>query len=372
MKILMFGQKRVPSREGGIEVVVEQLASRMVKEGHEVILLNRKRKKYEKISEYKGIKTIDVFTINKKAFDAIVSSYFSTKKAIKLAKKEKIDVIHVHAEGPCLFLNKFGKLGSKKRKKMPKIVVTIHGLDWQRNKWGGLATKILLNGEKKAVKYADEIIVLSKNNKKYFSEKYNRAVNYIPNGVNIPEIKKADLITNKYGLNKDDYVLFLARIVPEKGLHYLVKAWKKVVEQTNTTKKLVIAGGSSHTDSYLEEIKNMVKDDKTIIMTGFVEGQELEELFSNAYLYVLPSDVEGMPMSLLEAMSYGNVCLVSDIPENTEVIDGDCFVTEKGNVDQLRHQIKKILRLNLQTHENMIIPYDWDSVTKKTLDLYKK
>ena len=168
------------------------------------------------------------------------------------------------------------------------------------------------------------------------------------------------------------YILFLAPIVPEKGLQYLIPAWKKVVEQTRTNKKLVIAGGPSHSEEYYNEICEMVKRDDSILMTGFVQGQELQELYSNAYLYVLPSDIEGMPMSLLEALSYGNVCLVSDIPENTEVINEDCFVFRRGDVDRLRHQIKKIINLNLCTHCNMVIPYTWQDVVRQTLEIYTR
>lgn len=372
MKICMIGHKTVPSRDGGIEIVVEELASRMVAEGHEVTLYNRKRKDNHSNPEYKGIKLKDIFTINKKALDAIVYSFFATKKAKKLAKKGEYNVIHFHAEGPCNFLKKFGKLGSRKRKKMPKIVVTIHGLDWQRGKWGGLASKILLRGEKQAVKYADEIIVLSKNNQKYFEDTYGRKTTFIPNGVSPAIIHEPEIIKEKWNLDKNNYVLFLARIVPEKGVHYLVEAWKKVREQIDTDMKLVIAGGSSHSQDYFNQIKNLVNDDESIIMTGFVTGQTLHELFSNAYLYVLPSDIEGMPMSLLEAISYGNCCLVSNIPENTEVINDDCFVFEAGNVDELKHQIEKIIKLNIDSHTNMLQVYTWEEVVDKTLNLYNK
>lgn len=368
MRIAMLGQKVIPSREGGIEVVVDELATRMVSCGHEVILFNRKRKikKGEKrISEYKGCKIKEIFTINRKSLDAIVYAFFATRKAKKMAKKGLLDIIHVHAEGPCYFLWLLGK----KHKKF-KVIVTIHGLDWQRGKWGGIASRVLQKGERRAVKYADEIIVLSKNNKRYFEKKYHRTVTYIPNGVSPATIREPEIIKTKYGLEKNSYILFLARIVPEKGLHYLINAWKKVVEQTHTDKKLVIAGSSSHSDDYYNSIVNLVKGDTSIIMTGFVEGQLLQELYSNAYLYVLPSDIEGMPMSLLEALSYGNVCLVSNIPENTEVIDEDSYIFEAGNEDRLRHQIKKIIKLNIQTHENLILPYTWDEVTKKTLEVY--
>ena len=369
MRIVMIGQKYVPSREGGVEIVVEELATRMAEQGHEVTLFNRKRKEYPPIAEYKGCKVETIFTVNKRALDAIVYAFFATLKARRLLKKRQVDIVHYHAEGPCFFLNLLPK-----RKKRPgtKIVVTIHGLDWQRGKWGGLATRILRIGERRAVKYADEIIVLSHNNKQYFRETYHRTTKYIPNGIQPPEPRAADIIKKKYGLEMNSYILFLARIVPEKGLQYLIPAWKKVVEQTGTSKKLVIAGGPSHSEVFYDEICKAVKDDKSIIMTGFVEGRELQELYSNAYLYVLPSDIEGMPMSLLEALSYGNVCLVSDIPENTEVINENCYVFRRGDIDRLRHQIKKVIGLNLRTHYNMVIPYTWQDVVQQTLEIYTR
>lgn len=368
MKIAMIGHKYVPSREGGIEVVVENLATRMVEHGHSVILFNRRRKEYPRIKEYKGCKVENIFTINKKSLDAILYSFFATLKVRRLAKKEKYDIVHYHALGPSLFLF----LLPKRKRRNYKIVATIHGLDWQRGKWGGLASFILKLGEKQIVKHADEIIVLSKNNKTYFKDNYNRKTKFIPNGVETPTKKEANIIKEKYNLTKNSYLLFLARIVPEKGLHYLIEAWKLVKEQITTDKKLVISGFSSHSDTYYNEIMELIKNDDSIITTGFVQKEELQELYSNSYLYILPSDVEGMPMSLLEALSYGNVCLVSDIPENTEVINEDCYVFRRGDVDRLRHQIKKLIKLNLTTHENMVIPYTWDDVVNQTLDLYRR
>ena len=276
------------------------------------------------------------------------------------------DVIHYHAEGSCamLWLPHIFKI---------RTVATIHGLDWQRSKWGGIASKYIKFGEKIAAKYADEIIVLSKNVEKYFKDTYNRETHFIPNGVNKPIIRKPKIIRQKYGLNGDDYILFLARIVPEKGLHYLIKAYNEV----NIDKKLVIAGGASHTNEYLKEIKEMIKDNKNIIMTGFVQGEELEELYSNCYIYCLPSDVEGMPLSLLEAMSYGCTCLVSNIEENIEVIGkfGEKFL--KGNTDDLRKNIIRITqnKKNYKKEEisNYILnKYNWKSVAKDTEKLYTK
>lgn len=369
MRIVMIGHKYVPSREGGVEIVVDELATRMAALGHEVTLFNRKRKEYQKINEYKGCKVEEIFTINKKSLDAIIYSFFATSRAKKLIKKHKVDVVHFHAEGPCFFLNKLPKKGKRNG---AKVVVTIHGLDWQRGKWGGFATKILKKGEEKAVKYADEIIVLSKNNQKYFKETYGVDTTYIPNGVSKPEFREPKVIKDKWSLVKDSYVLFLARIVPEKGLHYLIKAWKEVIKETKISKKLVIAGGSSHTTDYFNEIVEMTKGDESIIMTGFVQGEPLYELFSNAYLYVLPSDIEGMPMSLLEAISYGNTCLVSDIPENKEVISEEHYTFKHSDIDDLKSKLISLLNANLTTHKSKTIPFSWEEVVNNTIDIYGK
>lgn len=202
---------------------------------------------------------------------AVSSSFF----AALYSAFGKYDVVHIHAEGPAFFCwlpKLFGK----------RVVVTIHGLDWAREKWrGSVASKFIRGGEKNAVKYADEIIVLSKGVQKYFMETYGRETHFIPNGVNRPEIREAKLITDKFGLKKDSYILFLGRLVPEKGIRYLVEAFKNV----KTDKKLVIAGGSSDTDSFMEELKELAKGDDRILFTGFVQGAMLDELYSNAYIY---------------------------------------------------------------------------------------
>lgn len=254
-----------------------------------------------------------------------------------------------------------------------KIIVTIHGLDWQRSKWGGFATKYIKYGEKCAVKYADEIIVLSKGVQKYFKDTYNRDTHFIENGVNKPVVKQANIIKEKYGLEKDSYILYLARIVPEKRLDLLIDAFKKV----NTDKKLVIAGGSSHTNDFLDEIKEKAKQDYKIIMTGFVQGEELEELFSNTYLYCLPSDVEGMPISLLEAMSYGKNCLVSDIDENVQVCGEYGTTFKKSNLDDLTDKLNSCLNGENRFDDKIISDYilhkyNWDDVVEKTEKLYRK
>lgn len=255
------------------------------------------------------------------------------------------------------------------------MIVTVHGLDWSREKWkSGFGSKFIRQGERNAVKYADEIIVLSEGVQKYFMDTYGRKTRFIPNGVNCPEIKSAELIHEKYGLTKDSYILFLGRLVPEKGIRYLIEAFKQV----KTDKKLVIAGGSSDTDEFAKELKEMAKGDDRILFTGFVQGQALEELYNNAYVYTLPSDMEGMPLSLLEAMSYGNCCLVSDIAECAEVVEDKALIFEKSNVDDLREKLQKacdevdmVEGMKRQASDFICSKYNWDEVVERTLDLYR-
>lgn len=371
MKIAMLGHKRVPGREGGVEIVVEELSTRLVKKGHTVDIYNRKgnniadkKIKTQKITEYNGAKIITIPTINKKGIDALIYSFFATIRAVF----GRYDCIHYHAEGSCGMLW-IPKLLHK------RTVVTIHGLDWQRSKWGGLATKYIKFGEKCAAKYADEIIVLSENVQKYFKDTYNRDTKFIPNGVEKPELRQPKIINEKYGLDKDGYILFLARIVPEKGLDYLIDAYKRI----DTDKKLVIAGGASHTNDYYQSVLEKVKDNENIIMTGFVQGEILEELFSNCCLYCLPSDVEGMPISLLEAMSYGKNCLTSDIEENIQIVKNLGITFEKSNVEDLQQKLQKYLSGKKRKNEedaHMIMEYvlngyNWDDVVEKTEKLYK-
>lgn len=371
MKIAMLGHKRIPSREGGVEIVVEELATRMVKKGHEVTCYNRKGhhvsgKEFDskEQKEYKGVRLITVPTVDKKGLAAASSSFFAALKCTF----SQFDIIHFHAEGPCAMMF-LPKLTGK------KCIATIHGLDHQRAKWGKFAEKYIMAGEKCAVKHADHIIVLSEGVKQYFKDTYNRETVFIPNGVNRPEIKNADLITQKFGLKKDEYILFLGRLVPEKGIAYLIEAYKNM----STDKKLVIAGGSSDTDEYTAGLKEAARDNDNIIFTDFVQGQMLEELYSNAYIYCLPSDLEGMPLSLLEAMSYSNCCVVSDIPECADVVCDKAVTFKKGDTPDLRDKLQMLCddeeltkKYKSKAADYICKKYNWDEITERTLELYTK
>lgn len=370
-RIVMFGHKRIPSREGGVEIVVEELSVRMAAIGHEVTCYNRSGHHVGgaefdggKITDHCGVCVKTVPTIDAKGLAAVTSSFFAALAAVF----SRSQIVHIHAEGPalmCWIPKLFGK----------RVVVTVHGLDWQREKWKhGFGSKYIRLGEKMAVRFADAIVVLSKGVEKYFADTYGRKTVYIPNGVSKPEIREPELIGQEFGLKKDDYILFLGRLVPEKGIHYLVDAFG----QLHTDKKLVIAGGASDTADYEMHLKELAAGNERILFTGFVQGRMLEELYSNAYIYVLPSDLEGMPLSLLEAMSYSNCCVTSDIEECAAVMEDKGFTFAKGNVAALRDLMQslcdaphRVEECRKGASEYITRRFGWDDVVQKTLELYE-
>lgn len=367
MKIAMIGQKGIPAEAGGVERHVEEIASRLVKRNHEVTVYCRSTYGEYSGDSYNGVRLKRIDTIENKNLNAIIYTFKATMDALK----EGYDIIHYHAIGP-------GSLCFIPRVKKIKVIVTVHGLDWMRDKWGTFGKAYLKLGERISGKYANKIISVSKNLRKYVIDKYNRSdddVIYIPNGVSLTEPKEVDEI-QKYGLYKDSYILFLARLVPEKGAHYLIEAYKGII----TEKKLVIAGGSSFTDGYVNELKCMAGDNKNIIFTGNVSGNLLTELYSNCFFYILPSDVEGMPITLLEAMSYKKCSLVSNIPENEEVVENGKYgvVFKKSNVMDLQSKILFMLdnaeynRVKGEmAYQNIINRYNWDSIVENIVEVYR-
>lgn len=370
MRIAMIGHKRYGSREGGVEVVVTELARRMAALGHDVTCYDRSgadvmtgdaADRRERTVD--GVRVVPVKTIDKKGLAALSSSYFATKVAIK----DRPDVIHYHAEGPCVPLALAERAGIR-------TVATIHGLDWQRAKWGRFASTYIKMGEKTAATKADGLIVLSEGVRRYFTETYGREAVFIPNGVDAKEALPASVIKEKWNLEKDSYILYLGRLVPEKRPELLIEAFKAL----DTNKRLVIAGGSSDTSAYEKELRAAAQGDPRILFTGFVNGEPLEELYSNCYAYVLPSDVEGMPMSLLEAMAYGRCCVTSDIPECADVLVGNGMTFEKGSADSLQSALKALLSeggrtaaLGAAAKAHVENTYNWDSVVERTLELYR-
>ena len=372
MKVAMVGHKIIPSRRGGIEKVLTSLCPLLVEEGAEVTCYNRSSDKVENEyvgtvvdKKYCGVKLKKAFTLNARGVSAMMASF----TAAIGAAFGKYDIVHFHAEGPCAAMwipKMFGK----------KCVATVHGLDWQREKWGkGFASKYIKFGEKVMAKYADEIIVLSESAAKYFKDTYNRDTVLINNGIEKPDKKQADKIKELYGISKDEYICMVSRLTAEKGVHYLIDAYNSI----NTDKKLVIAGDTSDTDDYVELLKKKAEGNPNIIFTGFISGDVLDEIYSNAYLVALPSDIEGMSLSLLEAMAYGNAVLCSDIPENTLVVEDKAIHFEKSNISDLADKLqmlcdKQDIRDDYKKNAEEFIlgKYNWNDVAKSTHNLYKK
>lgn len=370
MRIAMIGHKRYGSREGGVEVVVTELARRMAALGHEVTCYDRSGADVmtgdaadcrERVVD--GVRVVPVRTIDKKGLAALSSSYFATMAAIR----DRPDVIHYHAEGPCVPLPLAKRAGIR-------TVATIHGLDWQRAKWGKLASTYIKMGERAAATKADGLVVLSKSAQSYFEDAYGRTATFIPNGIEKKQPTPASQIRERWGLDAGSYLLYLGRLVPEKRPELLIEAFKGL----DTDKKLVIAGGGSDTSEYEASLREAAQGDPRILFTGFVNGEPLEELYSNCYAYVLPSDVEGMPMSLLEAMAYGRCCATSDIPECADVLAGNGVTFEKGSAESLQHALKALLAdgdrtaaLGTAAKSHVDKTYNWDSVVERTLAVYR-
>lgn len=368
MKIAMIGQKKVPSRLGGIEVAVEALAVRMARRGHEVTLYNcrrqtKKKKILRKRRRYRGVFIREIVVPDIRGLSAFLGSLAATL----LALPGGYDCIHYHGEGPAAmaFLPKM--LGIR-------TVVTVHGLDWQRSKWGKFASWYLRQGEKSACRFADEIIVLSRAVQEYFLNRYGRQTVMIPNGTTKPE-KRTPRQIARWGLEKDGYILYLGRVVPEKGIENLIRAFLEV----RTEKKLVIAGSQSDTKKFYEAMQAAAREDPRVLFTGFVAGDELDELYSNCYLYCLPSELEGMPLSLLEAMSYGCCCLCSDIPECAEVLGSGGVLFRTGSREDLSRKLQQLCdhrelveAARERADEAFFARYDWEKIADQTLLLYQR
>lgn len=372
MKIAMLGHKAVPSTRGGIETVLTNLCPLLVKYGDEVVCYNRTSDKPEKEFEkeilnntYKGVTLKKARTLKARGLSAMLASFTA---AISVSFSD-CDIVHFHAEGPCAAMF-FPKLFGK------KCVATVHGLDWQREKWGnGFASKYIMFGEKSLVKYADEVIVLSESAKEYFKNTYGRNTVLIPNGISKPALLGDDIIKERFGLNKNSYICMVSRLTEEKGAHYLIEAYKRI----KTDKKLVICGAASDTDAYVSTLRRLAGGNENIIFTGFISGDTLAQIYSNAYLVCQPSNIEGMSLSLLEALSYSNAVICSDIPENTAVCGDSAATFKKGDVCDLADKLSFFInnpseteKLKAGSAEYVLSRFSWKKTAEQTQKLYEK
>ncbi|MBQ6248973.1 MAG: glycosyltransferase family 4 protein [Oscillospiraceae bacterium] len=368
LKIAIIGHKRIPSNEGGIEKGVEEHAVRMAALGHDVTVYNRgddnihgKAYNEERLKEYKGVRIITVPTPNGGA-SVPVYSFLATVHALF----QGYDVVSYRASGPCVMIALAKLFGLR-------CVASLHGFDSQRDKWGRFARWYLALGEKIAARRADVCLVLSRRMQQYIRDTYHRQALCFANGISRPERREAQEITEKWGLTASSYILSLGRVEPEKGLHYLIEAFRRC----DTDKKLVIAGGDSNHD-YYARLRQMAQGDDRILFIGAVKGNTIAELYSNAYLFTLPSNLEGMANTLLESMSYGCCCLVSDIAENTEVVGDKAVTFPKGDVDALTEKLQWLLRdeaavagYSAQAADYIVDKYNWDLVVAQMLRVYR-
>lgn len=358
--IVVIGTRGIPRIMGGVETHCENLYPCIVNSGYDVTVVRRTchihGQKPE--TEYKGIKLKDIYAPRKKSLEAIIHTFL----AVIYAKKAKADILHIHAIGPSLLVPFAKMLGLK-------VVVTHHGADYDRKKWNKAARFMLRKGEKYAAKYADKLIVISQKIKKDMAEKYGRCdTELIYNGVpDANKIKTTKYITS-LGLEPYKYTLAVGRFVEEKGFDDLIAAYSELNPQNN---KLVIAGDSDHDTGYSVQLKAKARE-SGVVLTGFIKGAPLEELMTYAGLFVLPSYHEGLPISLLEAMSYGKDVLVSDIEANRlpELDETDMFKT--GSVQSLKEAIaKKQQQPQPVQRKYDMQKYNWENIAARTVEVYQ-
>lgn len=365
-RIAFIGQKGIPATYGGIEDFTEQVSLRLAQKGHDVTVYCRPHYTSFNESTYKGVSLKKIRSIKTKHLDALSHTFFCSLNSLW----NDFDVVCYQALGPsslCFIPRFFGKIKVGKRPPI-RVVSIIHSLDWKREKWGPLAKLLIRTAEYPSVLFPHKVAVVSQGLKSYFEDKFNVSVEKITPGIKPAKFREPNRI-RQFGLEKDKYVLFLGRLVPEKGCHYLVQAFKNL----DTDFKLFIGGDGYFADDYLNEL-HQERSDK-IIFGGYVDEELKEELFSCAYLFVLPSEVEGLPQTVLEALSYGKCVLTSDIPENKEA-SGPWGTTFKNkDVEDLKEKLKLLLArkdlvnsLNEERIKYIQRNYSWD----KTADDLEK
>lgn len=360
MRIVVTGTRGIPNILGGVETHCQELYPRIVKAGHEVILVRRKAYVNEDpiLKDYRGIKLKDIWTPKQKSLEAFVHTFL----AILYAKKIKADLLHVHAIGPAIMIPFARLIGLK-------VVMTNHGPDYDRQKWNKVAKIILKLGEYLGVRFANQVIVISSVIDKIVKSRCKKAkTQLIYNGVNIYPVPDLPNVLKEYNLEKNKYIVAVGRFVPEKGFHDLLEAYK----QLNVNEKLVFIGDADHSSSYSEQLKKDAEK-ANVILTGFQKGDNLKVLFGNAKLFVLPSYHEGLPIALLEAMSFGLNVLVSDIPANKMINLNKSDYFKCSDIQDLKDKIK--LKLESNSHLNYIPlikeKYNWDDISLSTINIYR-
>lgn len=366
MKIALIGSKGIPARSGGVEKHTEELAVRLAQKGHQVLVYSRSGYTRKRQKNYRGVKIIYPPYIPTKNLAAITHTLTSIIHILF----QKVDIIHIHSIGPSL-LAFIPRLFKRKA----KTIVTFHSRDRFNQKWGVLARLFLTLGEWTAVNFPHLTIAVSKTLYNFCQRKYpNKNIVYIPNGASLfPKLKPHNI--KKWGLQENNYFLTVSRLIPLKGIHYLIQAFKSLT----LNKKLVIVGEADQENKAYEiYLKHLVSNNSKIILAGEQRGKVLAELFSSAYLYVLPSEVEGLSVSLLEAMGVGRCPLVSDIKENKEAIGEIGYTFHSKKVGDLARMLNF-----LNDHPELVFKagkssrlrirqfYNWNKIVNKTIKVYQ-
>ena len=371
MKIVFIGQKGIPVTFGGVEYHVDRLSRGLAEQGHDVQVYVRSWYTPRKMKRYGRVRLVHIPTIKTKHLDASVHSFLCSIHALFTGA----DIVHYHCLGPSFFSFIpwiFGK----------KVVTTIHRLDWATEKWGRVAKLFLKAGEYIASKIPHKTIVVSKDLQKYMKSKYRTDTVHISHGIESFQPVPAQLIKEKYSLNGKDYILFMGRLSPEKRVDWVIRSYQKMRAPSPSQRrmKLVIAGGSSATDGYVKSLKALTQNNPDIIYTGYVSGMEKAELLSNALIFLMPSHLEGYPIALLEAKSYGNCCLVSDIPPHKEAINNGsdgilfsalCFDDMLSKLQDLVDDPQKTDQIGNNAKDFMKNKKGWNDVVSQTLAVYQ-
>lgn len=360
LRIAVLGTRGIPGVMGGVETHCQELYPRLVALGHHVTLFGRTPYLESKTPyEYEGVSVVPLWAPQKKSLEAILQTFIGVLKIA--ANRNKFDLLHMHAIGPALMIP-FAKFCG-----IP-VVMTHHGPDYDRQKWGRLAKAVLRYGESLGCRYADEIITVSHHIASLVKSSFHRNTVYIPNGVNLPEILPPGDMFTRHGLVQKKYILTVGRLVPEKGFHDLVEAFTAC----QTDWRLVIAGDVDHEDDYSYRLKQLCSSDPRIVMTGFIQGKNLAEIYSNAGLFVLPSYHEGLPIALLEAISYNLPILASDIPANLELA-GEQEAFPVGNTIMLTELLQRLTseHINIASSRMRLeSEFNWDVIAKQTEETY--
>lgn len=360
MKIVVIGTRGIPEIQGGVETHCQQLYPRIAALGHDVTIVRRTPyvSASPGLTEYKGVRLVDVYAPRKKSVEAVVHTALAVIKARTLNP----DVLHIHAIGPGLMVPFARLLGMK-------VVSTNHGPDYDRQKWGKLAKTVLKTGERFSARWSNKVIVISKVIANILASRYGRTdTELIFNGVEVPVKSTCTDYIESLGLEPGKYVVAVGRFVEEKGFHDLIKAFAQAAPQGY---KLAIAGDADHEDAYSRSLKDLAHQ-HGVVLTGFIRGEKMNQLMSNAALFCLPSYHEGLPIVLLEAMSYGLDVAVSDIPANMlpALDDGDFYPA--GDVDALAALLQRKLGNNATHRVYDLSPYNWDNIARQTVDLYQQ